>query len=388
MIEIKISPLPTPPSTKDALNFAERADNFVEALPQFQEELNKFAEEGNALKDELNAATQSLIANLNDTKDAGVQELQAKTQSSKTEIETKLSDVIDTIEKKVSETRLDELLNAYDEAKNSSITAIKSQQEKSEESLEAFKQESLESFQTSKEAVIGEILAQQKNPQDLEWKLLTAIASFLREQIKSLKDDFEERQRIGRKDYFFRNVLPENYVPMGIKLKAQDYPLLWYYTIGTAGNDRRNYFEIPKSNQYSKGTDITKEIGTFGMCGLPEIEININALLAGGSGNAFKTSWTNNYITGSGGSYPDNTLAFSASKASEVYGRSSEVEVNRVHYLEGVYAGKKQKSDQNKFRDFIEQIRKKDEQRLELPEQEPPLEVKPVYIRGLPSVQY
>lgn len=46
---IKITPLPTPPTTNDTASFDIRADAFVEALPQFGEEANALADEINAL---------------------------------------------------------------------------------------------------------------------------------------------------------------------------------------------------------------------------------------------------------------------------------------------------------------------------------------------------
>ncbi|PAF46344.1 hypothetical protein BKH46_07695 [Helicobacter sp. 12S02634-8] len=248
MIEVKISPLPTPPSTQDALNFAQRADAFMEALPKFQEELNVFAQEGNALKDVLHQTTQSLIIDLNDIKNASKEELDLKTQSAKTQIDSKLKDTIESIEQKVGTIRLDELLNAYDTAKSGSIAAIKSQQEQAQESLEALKQESLESFQTSKQTIIESILAQQKNPKDLEWKLLTQIELWLDHHIKDYKKEMEEKERIGKIDCFFRSNLPSTHTKLNQTLKACDYPLLWFYSIGLKGNAGGVDFSFPKES--------------------------------------------------------------------------------------------------------------------------------------------
>ena len=41
----KLSVIPTPPSTKDAVNFNERADTFLAALPNLADELNGFISE-------------------------------------------------------------------------------------------------------------------------------------------------------------------------------------------------------------------------------------------------------------------------------------------------------------------------------------------------------
>lgn len=131
MIETKITKIPTPPSTKDTHNFAERADSFLEALPKFQEELNVFAGEANTLKDELNTTTEGLIANLNDKKDAGVQELEAKTQSSKTELETKLNETIESFKSKKEETE-QELDKKLEDTLNSANDSLKDIQHKNE----------------------------------------------------------------------------------------------------------------------------------------------------------------------------------------------------------------------------------------------------------------
>lgn len=170
---------------------------------------------------------------------------------------------------------------------------------------------------------------------------LLDLENYLDTEISTIKTEREKLAKIGVKEYFYRNELPHSYVPMGMKLNRDDYPLLWYYTLGCVGNDGGNSFFIPKANQYSKGTDDRDLVGHFAQSGLPNITGNVyggNDNLSGDG--AFRNSGRAGWSWG-GGHYgsDNNKVHLDAFNSSPIYGRSEDVEVNRVHYLEGIYAG-------------------------------------------------
>ena len=62
MNEVKITALPTPPSTSDSSSFDERADTFLSALPQFAEELNEFGKNiGNETQERIESTIKESI---------------------------------------------------------------------------------------------------------------------------------------------------------------------------------------------------------------------------------------------------------------------------------------------------------------------------------------
>lgn len=63
--EVKITALPTPPSTSDAASFDERADTFLAALPNFADELNEF---GKKISTETKERIESTIKTSIDTR--------------------------------------------------------------------------------------------------------------------------------------------------------------------------------------------------------------------------------------------------------------------------------------------------------------------------------
>lgn len=172
--------------------------------------------------------------------------------------------------------------------------------------------------------------------------LLLDLENYLDTQIITIKQDLDKKNKIGEKSYFYRNSLPSDYVEMGSCLKRDEYPLLWYFTLGCVGNDGGEYFYIPIGGAYSKGAENIGDVGVFKQSGLP----NIAGDLKGGGDNlsgdgVFRNTgnatWT--WSGGHGWSGP-NKVRLDASTSSPIYGRSEDVEVNRVHYLEGIYAGK------------------------------------------------
>lgn len=171
---------------------------------------------------------------------------------------------------------------------------------------------------------------------------LLELENYLDEEIGNIKSEMDKERNIGKKEYFYRNSLPSDYVEMGSCLKRDEYPLLWYFTLGCVGNDGGEYFYIPIGGAYSKGAENIGDVGVFKQSGLP----NIAGDLKGGGDNlsgdgVFRNTgnatWT--WSGGHGWSGP-NKVRLDASTSSPIYGRSEDVEVNRVHYLEGIYAGK------------------------------------------------
>lgn len=171
--------------------------------------------------------------------------------------------------------------------------------------------------------------------------LLLDLENYIDTQILTTKQHLNKKNKIGEKSYFYRNALPSDYVAMGSIVKRDEYPLLWYFTIGCNSNDGGEYFAIPQAGMYSKGTPKMSEIGALGASGLPNITGNLKG---GGDTLVGDGVFRNNgrtYWTWSGGKGWDgnNAVNFDASNSSSIYGRSEDVEVNRVHYLEGIYAG-------------------------------------------------
>lgn len=171
--------------------------------------------------------------------------------------------------------------------------------------------------------------------------LLLDLENYLDTQISTIKAEREKLIKIGVKEYFYRNELPPYYVSMGMRLSRDDYPLLWYYTLGCAGNDGGNIFTIPKANQYSKGTNDKSLVGVFSQSGLPNITGNIYGGCDNLSGdgvfrNSGRAGWS---WSGGHGGNDNNRVHMDAFNSSPIYGRSEDVEVNKVHYLEGIYAG-------------------------------------------------
>ncbi|MDO7253889.1 hypothetical protein [Helicobacter cappadocius] len=179
--------------------------------------------------------------------------------------------------------------------------------------------------------------------------LLLDLENYLDTEIAKEKQKLEKINKIGRKDYFYRNSLPSDYVGMGIRLKRDEYPLLWYHTLGCMGNDGGAEFSIPPSGKYSKGASQGALIGEIGKSGLPNITGNLRGGCDNLSGdgvfkNSGRTGWS---WSGGHGGNDNNAVDFDASRSSPIYGRSEDVQVDRVHYLEGIYAG------QNPLCDFL-----------------------------------
>ncbi|PAF50851.1 hypothetical protein [Helicobacter sp. 13S00477-4] len=176
--------------------------------------------------------------------------------------------------------------------------------------------------------------------------LLLDLENYLDTQIQAIKSNMDKLNDIGRKNYFYRNSLPCDYVGMGERLSRDEYPLLWYFTLGCVGNDGREYFSIPKGGLYSKGTLDLNLVGRFEESGLPDIRGDIqggNDSLTG-NGVFFNNGSTGWQWKGGTDGWKNNQVGFKASMSNPIYGRSDDVEVNHISYLEGIYAGERIKS--------------------------------------------
>ncbi|PAF51277.1 hypothetical protein [Helicobacter sp. 13S00477-4] len=335
MVEIKITPLPIPPTTKDVASFARRADEFVESLPKFQKELN-------ALGESLEQKTLKFKS-----------ELYVKNEELKEELKASTLEAIDSVEQKIKEVRIDELIKAYDEAKNGGIEAIVFETKTSKEEL-------LE----SKKEIIEEIQAQQENPKDKEWKILSELNDYVMEEITFYQNTQTQKQQIGRKDYFYRNCLPKTHVSLGKMLDISDYLLLWFYAEGIRVDLLNNKFVLPSSGFYSKGTSNMEEVGKFTESGLPDIEgreFNDSNALGSLSGAFYNMGAVGRGYANSS-SAPGYNIGFKASVSNPIYGRANDVEVNHISYLEGIYAG--QPLEENKINQIKDEVRRLREENL------------------------
>lgn len=88
----KLSIIPTPPSTKDAVNFNERADTFLAALPNLADELNGFISELESfdkdLAKRLNAILQRYKNTLESDKNKALADFNAEFEKAKKTIVT------------------------------------------------------------------------------------------------------------------------------------------------------------------------------------------------------------------------------------------------------------------------------------------------------------
>ncbi|PAF53244.1 hypothetical protein BKH42_06870 [Helicobacter sp. 13S00482-2] len=203
----------------------------------------------------------------------------------------------------------------------------------SEAEFEPFK-----NFVNNFEPLLAEFKAQAKTKM-----LLLDLEHYLDTELENIKLDLQKQNTIGKKSYFYRNSLPSDYIGMGEVLKRDEYPLLWYHTLGFVGNDGREYFRIPRAGYYSKGTQESFKVGSMQKSGLP----NILGQLYGGCDNLSGDGVFRNegggywHWSGGNGEYSQNRVSFDASRANSIYGRSEDVEVNAIFYLEGIYAGEK-----------------------------------------------
>lgn len=88
----KITKLPTPPSSRDSLNFNERADNFVGALPGLCDEINQFSDDISSAFNEQNQAVAKNLSDNTQIINTKQQELAQKVEIAK----TALNETIDT----------------------------------------------------------------------------------------------------------------------------------------------------------------------------------------------------------------------------------------------------------------------------------------------------
>ncbi|PAF46417.1 hypothetical protein BKH46_07455 [Helicobacter sp. 12S02634-8] len=172
--------------------------------------------------------------------------------------------------------------------------------------------------------------------QEIERKTtLQALNDYLDNALMLARKEREKRDKIGKKDYFYRSYLPSTHIKLNQILKAADYPLLWFYSIQARGNDGGVYFRLPQDGLYSKGTRNTDEVGKLSLEGLPNIIGTFIAQHQGISG-AFYTYGGSGvgFFNGGGGV----TAGFDASRINPIYGQAEGVEVSHIAYLEGVFA--------------------------------------------------
>ncbi|PAF49215.1 hypothetical protein BKH41_03805 [Helicobacter sp. 12S02232-10] len=262
----------------------------------------------------------------------------------------------------ISETELNTLKEYLSHVQNDITNQISSARTEIQTELEAKKSE----IDTQIKTLSDEIQLTLEPLKDFKEKfetlrkqvVLEMVDNYCNEEIARLTKQREEREQIGRKDYFYRNSLPNTHVPLGKTLKASDYPLLWYYTISTAGNDGGLTFRLPAPNLYSQGTDNPKEVGQFRQSGLPNITGNIGVDRAHSlyGGGAFEPVDPKNHFDVGNRYYQDNYygMRFDASRSSPVYGRSEDVDVSRNLYLEGIYAGKPLDPEKKEYYEMLQ----------------------------------
>lgn len=176
------------------------------------------------------------------------------------------------------------------------------------------------------------------------YQIMYELNAYVDKEIEFYKKKTEHRDRIGRKDYFYRNTLPSTHRAMGDILDASEYPVLYYLSKNTAYDNGSFTIKLPPSSLYSKGTQIQSEIGSIKQSALPNITGNINVDRAHslyGDGVFEQQAPKDHFDIGNkywNGNY--SRLHFDASRSSPIYGRADEVEVTRVHYLEGIYTGR------------------------------------------------
>ena len=169
---------------------------------------------------------------------------------------------------------------------------------------------------------------------------------------KEITDERRQREnaKIGEYQLFFRNALPNGYKPLGAILSITEYPKAYLFFKNTSTSLQEGvpngYFRLPQAGLYAKGVGDIAQVGSLGSEGLPNITGG-----AYGISETFQVSgWTSGAFVKQNGHNANGTpnrtdwshsaaFTFNASASSSVYGRSSSVEVNRNHFLEGIYVG-------------------------------------------------
>ncbi|PAF41206.1 hypothetical protein [Helicobacter sp. 11S02596-1] len=321
--------------------------NLTENMTKFNEALQAFEKLVNDTSASFDKLANDVMAKINNQTDQSLEAiiaqgnavLEALTSTSndalKAIIENKTEALHQIIEQET------QALEAIGTSKNDALEAI----EKEKEALDSASLENLKDSITALEKQI-----QEKEEKKLLEETMRLLEDFVSSELKTARKEIEETSKIGKVDYFYRKSLPPEYVPMGAMLDMKDYPLLWFYSLGINGNNGGRYFKTPLPNLYAKGTTDPAQIGATGVSGLPNI--------TGGVFNIAESfcadGWTNGaFSKGGGGS--NNTpnkvdwscagsFDFNASRSSPIYGRTSDVEVNRVHFLQGIYAGESSSS--------------------------------------------
>lgn len=205
---IKITPLPTPPTTNDTASFDIRADAFVEALPQFGEELNSFATQIN----ELGANTEQSLREL---ESQARENLTQERQGFKAEVESAKKNAIK------------EIL---------AHTALQSDQFTNIAHHILF--------------TLAEIKAKRQRKQE-EWNRIGQYALFFR---SSLPQGYKRAGSLLKIEQY---PLAYLYFKDTSKSLQEGCP--------------SGYFRLPKPNVYAKGCDETSRIGEFEREGLPDV---------------------------------------------------------------------------------------------------------------------
>ncbi|TLD97670.1 hypothetical protein LS71_002715 [Helicobacter jaachi] len=143
-----------------------------------------------------------------------------------------------------------------------------------------------------------------------------------------------EEERIGHHAFFFRNELPQGYKPPHAILSILKYPLAYKYFKNTNHNLQADcpegHFRLPKPSVYLKGTQNLAEVGGFFQEGLPNVYMGIASR---NTGAAHRSGPDSDIIT------IRDTVSLNLASYNNIYGRTSSVEVNRNHLLEGYYVG-------------------------------------------------
>lgn len=169
---------------------------------------------------------------------------------------------------------------------------------------------------------------------------------------KEIRDERikQENAKIGEYQLFFRNSLPDGYKPLGSILSIIEYPRAYLFFKNTSSKLQEGvpsgYFKLPKANLYNKGTNNIASVGSEGVETLPNITGGVYTIAEtfasfGSANGAFTKHGGYN-----GGSTPQHVdwnnsgaFTFNAQSSNNIYGRGSSVEVNRNHFLEGIYVG-------------------------------------------------
>lgn len=280
---IKISALPTPPTSKDVQSFDIRADAFVEALPRFGEELNAFGEQ----------------------------------------IGLKMGEIQESINQSQEQANI--AIQTYTEEQLELLSLAKDELIKE---LRAFGALQSEQFINTAQHILLTLrdIKYRRQKEKLERSRIGEYGLFFRH---SLPGGYKPAGSVLK---ISRYPLAYVYFKRTSKILQEDCP--------------RGYFRLPKPNAYAKPTSLAARVGEFENEGLPNITGGVYGISetfqsSGWTSGAFvkrdgynsngtptRTDWT-----------WSAAFDFNASRCSAIYGRTNSVEVNHNLYLEGFYVG-------------------------------------------------